>query len=79
MAWQSSDTARFREYHQKSGGALRLHLRSVIPIVDGKTIEEVALNAKYKEGCEFMLRQIDDILSDENKADDASSASFQSM
>jgi hypothetical protein len=54
-------------------------LRSVIPNTKGTTIEQVALEAKYKEGAEFILRQLDDILSDENNQDDASSASFVSM
>jgi hypothetical protein len=79
MLWQSSDSARFREYNSKTGGKLIAYLRSVIPNTSGTTIEQVALEAKYKEGAEFILRQIDDILLDENKQDDASSASYASM
>jgi len=79
MTWQTSDSARFREYNSKTNGKLRAYLQSVVPITKGTTIESVALEAKYKEGCEFIIRQIDDILLDENKQDDASSASFASM
>jgi hypothetical protein len=79
MIWQSSDSARFREYNSKTGGKLIAFLRSVIPNTNGTTIEQVALEAKYKEGAEFIIRQLDDILLDENKQDDASSASFASM
>jgi len=79
MNWETSDSARFREYHQKSGGKLIGFLYSQIPPTTGKTIESVALEAKYKEGAEFILRQMNDILLDENKNDDASSASFVSM
>jgi hypothetical protein len=79
MTWDSSDSARFREYNTKTNGKLRAYLRSVIPNTKGTTIEQVALEAKYKEGAEFILRQLDDILSDENNQDDASSASFVSM
>lgn len=54
-------------------------LKSQVPNTTGKTIESVALEAKFKEGCEFVLRQIDDILADDSKADDASTSSFASM
>jgi len=79
MLWQSSDSARFREYNSKTNGKLIAFLRSVVPNTTGKTIEEVALEAKYKEGAEFIIQQLNDILLDENKQDDASSASFASM
>jgi len=79
MKWEQSDSSRFREYHQKSGGKLVAYLKSIIPMTTGKTIESVALEAKFKEGCEFVLRQIDDILADESKTDDATNGSFASM
>lgn len=79
MNWEQSDSARFRAYDKQTGGKLRAFLKSRLPVVDGKNIEEYALNASYKEGCEFIVRQLDDIISDENKQDDASSASFVSM
>jgi hypothetical protein len=79
MVWNTSDSSRFREYNSKSGGRLIAYLRSVIPNTTGKTIEAVALEAKYKEGAEFIVQQLIDILLDENKQDDASSASFTSM
>jgi hypothetical protein len=79
MKWEQSDSSRFREYHQKSGGKLVAYLKSIIPMTTGKTIESVALEAKFKEGCEFVLRQIDDILADESRTDDATNGSFASM
>ena len=79
MKWEQSDSSRFREYHQKSGGKLLAFLKAQVPNTTGKTIESVALEAKFKEGCEFVLRQIDDILADDSKADDASTSSFASM
>jgi len=79
MKWETSDSARFREYNSKTGGKLITFLQSVVPITTGNTIEQVALEAKYKEGAEFIIRQLNDILLDENKQDDASSASFTSM
>lgn len=79
MNWEQSDSARFREYDSKTGGKLRAFIRSVIPNTSGKTIEQVALEAKYKEGAEFVLRKLDEMISDVNKGDDASSASFTSM
>lgn len=79
MKWDSSDSVRFRDYIHKTDGKLMLFLRQMVPVTTGKTIEEVALEAKYKEGCEFILRKLDEILTDENKSDDASSASFITM
>lgn len=79
MKWEQSDSSRFREYHQKTGGKLVAYLRSVIPMTTGTTIESVALEAKFKEGGEFVLRQIDDILADESRSDDAANGSFASM
>ncbi len=79
MNWEKSDSARFRDYHHKTGGKLVSYLRSLIPVTTGTTIESVALEAKYKEGAEFLISQLDAIISDENKDDDASSASFVSM
>ena len=79
MKWELSDSARLREYHQKSGGKLVSYLKSIVPVTTGKTIESVALEAKFKEGCEFVLRQIDDILADESKNDDPSNGSYSSM
>jgi len=79
MKWEQSDSARFREYDTKTGGKLRAFLKSRLPILDGKNIEEYALNASYKEGAEFIIRQLEDILSDDNKSDDASTSNYQSM
>lgn len=79
MKWEQSDSARFREYDQKTGGKLRAFLKSRLPVLDGKNIEEYALNASYKEGAEFIIRQLEDILFDDNKSDDASTSNYQSM
>lgn len=79
MKWEQSDSARFREYDQKTGGRLRAFLKSRLPVLDGKNIEEYALNASYKEGAEFIIRQLEDIISDDSKADDASTSNYQSM
>lgn len=79
MTWEPSDSARLREYHQKSGGKLRAFFQSQIPIITGKNIEQVALEAMHKQGCEFMLKQLDDLLADNPAADDASSGAFTSM
>lgn len=79
MNWKSEDSAKFRDYLQKSGFKLRAYLQSRIPICDGKTIEEVALQAKYKEGFEKVLKEIDDIVSDKTNEDDASNGNFITM
>ena len=79
MKGEQSDSSRFREYHQKSGGRLLSYLSTLVPVTTGKTIEEVALEAKYKEGAEFIIRQMYDILNVRENQDDAASASFTSM
>ena len=79
MNWDTSDSAKFREYDQRTGGKLRAFLKARIPLINGTTIESVALEAKYKEGCEFMLRQLDDILADRSQIDDNSSGGFTAM
>lgn len=80
MNWDSSDSSRLREYHQRTDGKLRDYLRSRVPAaLPTSTIEEVALAAKFQEGCQFMLRQLDDVLSPLEQADDASAGQFTSM
>ena len=79
MNWTGEDSAKFRDYSQKSGFKLKLYLQSRIPRCDGKTIEEVALQAKYKEGFERVLKEIDDIISLKEDADDASNGNFTTM
>jgi hypothetical protein len=51
----------------------------MVPLCDGKTIEEVALQAKYKEGYERVLKEIDSIVSFKTNEDDASNGSFTTM
>jgi hypothetical protein len=79
MNWKSEDSAKFRDYLQKSGFKLRAYLQSRIPLCDGKTIEEVALKARYKEGFERALKEIDDLIGDEQGDTDASNGSFTTM
>jgi len=80
MNWELSDTARFKEYNNRTGGRLRAYMASLIPMHLGMTsIEQVALCAKYKEGCEFMLKAIDDILAESPQQEDASAGGFTSM
>ena len=77
--WNQSDSARFRQYHQQTGGRLLSHLRSQVPILTGTTIEQVALEAKHKEGAEYILRILEGILSEQLQADDSSAGAFTSM
>lgn len=79
MNWKSEDSAKFRDYLQKSGFKLRAYLQSRIPMCDGKTIEEVALKARYKEGFERALKEIDDLIRAEEDATDASNGTFTAM
>ena len=79
MNWKSEDSAKFRDYLQKSGFKLKAYLQSRIPLCDGKTIEEVALKARYKEGFERALKEIDDLIGDEQGDTDASNGSFTTM
>lgn len=79
MNWKSEDSAKFRDYLQKSGFKLRAYLQSRIPLCDGKTIEEVALKARYKEGFERALKEIDDLIRNEQDDTDASNGSFTTM
>jgi soluble cytochrome b562 len=79
MNWKSEDSAKFRDYLQKSGFKLKAYLQSRIPNCDGKTIEEVALQAKYKEGFEKVLKEIDDLISLSESPDDSSNGNFTTM
>jgi hypothetical protein len=77
--WNPSDSARYRQYHQQTGGRLIQHLRSVVPPLLGKTIEQVALEAKFKEGAEYIIRQIENALTDNPPGDDSSSGGYSQM
>ena len=79
MSWKSEDSAKFRDYLQKSGFKLRAYLQSRIPLCDGKTIEEVALKARYKEGFERALKEIDDLIGDNQSDTDASNGNYITM
>ena len=79
MNWDKSDKARFREYLQKSGGKIFSYLGSRIPKTNGKTIEQVALQARFKEGYETALRDLRDLIIEEDEDNDASSGNFISM
>lgn len=77
--WEQSDTSRLRDYHVRTGGLLRAYLASRVPRISGTTIESVALEAKFKEGCEHMLREFDALLEQVKQPDDSAAASFASM
>jgi hypothetical protein len=77
--WEPSDTSRLREYHQRTSGKLRAYLASRIPLITGTTIESVALEAKFKEGCEHILREIDALLEAPKPIDDSATGTYQSM
>lgn len=79
MSWKSEDSAKFRDYLQKSGFKLRAYLQSRIPLCDGKTIEEVALKARYKEGFERAIKEIDDLIGDNQSDTDASNGNYTTM
>jgi hypothetical protein len=79
MKWTSSDSVPLREYLIKSGYKLVDYYRSRIPLCDGKTIEEVALQAKFKEGFEFAIRELKDLSSMNEENQDATAGNFTAM
>lgn len=79
MNWEPEDIARLREYNAKTKMRLRIYLQSRIPRVDGQTIEAVALQAKYKEGFESALRELDDLAVSPDDKDDPSAGNFAVM
>lgn len=79
MKWTSADSVTLREYLIKSGNKLIEYYRSRIPLCDGKTIEEVALQAKFKEGFEFAIRELRDLSSMNEENQDASAGNFTAM
>jgi hypothetical protein len=79
MIWEQSDSIKLREYIQKSGDRLRGYLRNRIPACDGKTIEEVAMTAKFKEGYEKALKEIDDMINNQEISNDPSAGTFTTM
>jgi hypothetical protein len=79
MTWNQSDSARFRQYHQQTGGKLLAHLRNNIPPLLGNTIESVALDAKFKEGAESIVKTLEAIIQDQSQSDDSSTSNYSSM
>jgi len=79
MKWTSADSVTLREYLIKSNNKLIEYYRSRIPLCDGKTIEEVALQAKFKEGFEFAIRELRDLSSMNEENQDASAGNFTAM
>lgn len=79
MTWEPDDIARLREYNAKTKMRLRIYLQSRIPRVEGQTIEAVALQAKYKEGFESALRELDDLAVSPDDKDDPSAGNFAIM
>jgi hypothetical protein len=54
-------------------------LKTRLPLCNGKTIEEVALQAKYKEGSEKMIKEIEDLIAMQESPNDPTSGSFTAM
>jgi hypothetical protein len=79
VTWEPEDIARLREYNAKTKLRLRIYLQSRIPRVEGQTIEAVALQAKYKEGFESALRELDDLAVSPDDKDDPSAGNFAVM
>jgi len=79
MNWTNSDAVKFRDYNKSAGDKVRKYLQALIPKCDGKSIEQVALQAKYKEGFEYALAQIDHLLHFDDKEEDPSSGKFTDM
>lgn len=77
--WTPSDTVELRRYHQKTGGKLRAALAAGIVPLQGTTIEQVALEAKFKEGIEATLHLFDLLLSEPANIDDASAGRITNM
>ena len=79
MNWEESDVALFRDYHKRSGQKLLQVMQSRIPLCNVKTIETVALEAKYKEGYEKAVKDIQEMLADPAQNIDPSSGKFAEM
>ena len=79
MTWTIADAVGFREYAKTSGSKLLKYLQGSMPKCDGKTIEEVALQAKYKAGFEFAISEIEFLLNYDDKDQDASNGKFTEM
>ena len=79
MKWTSADSVTLREYLKKSGNKLIEYYRSRIPLCDGKSIEEVALQAKFKEGFEFAIRELQILASENEENTDESTGNFTAM
>lgn len=79
MKWTASDASQLREYNKKSNGALVQLLKSRIPRCTAKTIESVALQAKFKEGYEIAIKEIEDLMTENLDDNDASNGRFISM
>lgn len=54
-------------------------MKSRVPRCTGKNIEAVALQAKFKEGYETAIQDIEDLLKEQFDNSDASNGKFQSM
>lgn len=79
MNWTNADAVAFREYTKASGSKLIKYLKESMPKCDGKTIEEVALQAKYKSGFEFAISEIEFLLNYDDREQDASTGKFTEM
>jgi hypothetical protein len=62
-----------------TGGKLRAYLRTRLPRLRGDSIESVALSSKEKEGAEYILSVIDELLTGSKIQKDGSDTGFTSM
>jgi len=77
--WTPSDTVELRRYHQKTHGKLRATLAGCIVPYTGITIEQVALEAKFRDGVETVLKQFDLLMEEPENIDDASAGRIANM
>lgn len=60
--WKDEDTVLFRDYNAKAKGKLISFLKEQTPVLLGRSIQEVALEAKFKEGFERAIKLIEEIV-----------------
>lgn len=75
--WKQEDTTLLRDYNAKARGKLIEFLKSNCPPVLGKSIEEVALEAKYKQGYERAVELIVELVRAEEQEADGSTKHTQ--
>jgi hypothetical protein len=79
MEWKESNASQLNRYNHESGGALIKLLLSRLPKLKGTTIEEVALNSKFKEGYEEAINDILFALEPVKRPTDGANGGFTSF